>query len=151
MAGDPRWLVIGYGNTLRSDDGAGVRAAEALAALGINARFLHQLAPEHAEWLAEVDRVIFVDARLDESAMDPVITPVEPSPSSRLADGHVGDPRTLLTLSRLVHGRAPRAWLVAIPAIDFAIGEELSPVAARGVELAVERIIDMIGGNGLEE
>ena len=42
-------LVIGYGNTLRSDDGAGVVAAERLAeAIGSRATVLtrHQLLPD---------------------------------------------------------------------------------------------------------
>ncbi|MGF1587982.1 MAG: hydrogenase maturation protease [Pleurocapsa sp.] len=59
------YLVIGYGNTLRSDDGAGQSAANQIAAWGLpNVRSLavHQLTPELAEDIANADTVIFVDA-----------------------------------------------------------------------------------------
>jgi Ni,Fe-hydrogenase maturation factor len=59
-------LVIGYGNTLRRDDGVGVRAAELIAADPrlAHARVLavHQLTPELALDIGAVSLVIFVDA-----------------------------------------------------------------------------------------
>jgi Ni,Fe-hydrogenase maturation factor len=59
-------LVIGYGNTLRRDDGVGVRAAEMMAA---DARFAdvevlttYQLTPELSLDIATASLVVFVDA-----------------------------------------------------------------------------------------
>jgi Ni,Fe-hydrogenase maturation factor len=59
-------LVIGYGNTLRRDDGVGVRAAEMMAA---DARFTdvevltaYQLTPELSLDIATASLVVFVDA-----------------------------------------------------------------------------------------
>ena len=57
-------LVIGYGNTLRSDDGAGQRVAELVAEWKLpNVRSLpvHQLTPELAEPISQAELVIFVD------------------------------------------------------------------------------------------
>jgi hydrogenase maturation protease len=140
-------LVIGYGNTLRSDDGAGVRVAEAIAAChppGVTALAVHQLTPEIAERLAGAERAVFVDARWAEAGRDIAISPLEPSSSIRPA-GHTSDPRSLLALARSLYGEAPRAWLITVPAVDFSLGEDLSPTASHGVELAIRLIGGILG------
>ena len=61
-------LVIGYGNTLRRDDGVGPKLADAVAALGLTGvRTLAcaLLTPELAEAVSQAQRVIFVDAAVD--------------------------------------------------------------------------------------
>jgi hydrogenase maturation protease len=61
-----RPLVIGYGNTLRRDDGVGVRVAELLAVdprmEGADILAVHQLTPELAIDVGEATLVVFVDA-----------------------------------------------------------------------------------------
>jgi hydrogenase maturation protease len=143
-------LVIGYGNSLRSDDGAGVRAAEAVAARGlpgVTVLTVHQLTPELAERLAEVEFAVFVDARVAGDGLEVAISPVEPS-SPLYLNGHLSDPRSLLALARWLHGHSPRAWLLTVPGTEFSIGAEMSDTAARGVDRAVERIAQMLEGGG---
>ena len=147
--GAPTLLVIGYGNTLRSDDGAGVRVAEAMAAMqlpGVEAVAVHQLLPEHAEWLARVDRAVFVDARVTDEGAEPTIEPIG-EPAAPHVPGHVADPGALLAMARLLYGRAPRAWLLAVPGVAFAIGEGLSATAARGVTRAIDQIAGLIAND----
>jgi Ni,Fe-hydrogenase maturation factor len=64
--GSARVLVIGYGNTLRRDDGVGVRVAEAVAAdprfAHVRVLAVHQLTPELALDIGSASLVIFVDA-----------------------------------------------------------------------------------------
>ena len=57
-------LVIGYGNMLRCDDGAGPQAADRIAATypHIDCLSLTELTPELAETVSHYDRVLFVDA-----------------------------------------------------------------------------------------
>ena len=59
-------LVLGYGNTLRRDDGVGVRAAELMAAdprfAGVEVLTAYQLTPELSLDIATASLVIFVDA-----------------------------------------------------------------------------------------
>jgi hydrogenase maturation protease len=139
-------LVIGYGNTLRSDDGAGVRVAEVIAARGLPgvvALAVHQLTPEVAERLAGAERAIFVDARLAEQGRDIAVTRLDSSSSVRPA-GHTNDPRALLALAQSVYGHTPQSWLITVPAVDLSLGENLSATAARGVEAAHERVLRMI-------
>ena len=74
------FLVIGYGNTLRSDDGAGQRVAEKIGQWelpGVGALAVHQLTPELAENIAQADAVIFVDAVATNSE-NPVSVKIQP-------------------------------------------------------------------------
>ncbi|MGB7620863.1 MAG: hydrogenase maturation protease, partial [Terriglobia bacterium] len=59
-------LVIGYGNTLRGDDGAGPRVAEMIARRfpQVDSLVLHELQPELAEAVSGYEEVIFVDAHV---------------------------------------------------------------------------------------
>ena len=60
-----RSLVVGVGNPLREDDGVGWHLAEALAQTGVPTHTCHQLLPELAAELSQVDLVLFVDARAE--------------------------------------------------------------------------------------
>ncbi|MDW8308397.1 MAG: hydrogenase maturation protease [Verrucomicrobiales bacterium] len=137
----PALLVIGYGNTLRGDDAAGPRVAEAVEALrlpGVRVIACHQLTPELAEPIAQADRVVFVDA---------AVAPPRKVRLRRLTPrttaqpmSHATDPRALLTLARELFGRVPRAWWLTIPAVRFDFGESLSATTRRGIALALKRI-----------
>ena len=68
MSGPSGILVIGYGNTLRGDDGVGPKVAETVGALrlpGVRTLICQQLSPEHAAPISVADTVIFVDAAVD--------------------------------------------------------------------------------------
>jgi hydrogenase maturation protease len=139
-------LVIGYGNTLRSDDGVGPRvafAANGWAVPGLTSIAAHQLTPELAEPLAAAELAIFVDARLAEGGEEVEILPLESSRSGGMT-GHASDPRFLLALAQALYGRHPRTWLVTVPVADLSLGERISPAAERGVAAALERIAELI-------
>ncbi len=137
-------LVIGYGNTLRGDDAAGVRVAEELAKRHPALRCLsvHQLTPELAHDIAEVDRVFFVDA--DAMADHVYAESVEQTPA-RIVRSHSLSPTSLLSLARDLYGHAPRqAHVIGIPAREFDLSEDLSPAARTGVAEAVECVGAML-------
>ena len=134
-------LVIGYGNTLRSDDGVGPRVAEAVAALalpGVRTLTCQQLSPEHADPISQADTVIFVDAAVD-APNEVQLRPLEPKDSTQLM-AHAADPRTMLALARDVFGHTPKAWWLTIPAVTMEFSETLSPEAERGCAEAVDKI-----------
>jgi len=134
-------LVIGYGNTLRSDDGVGVRVAEAVEQLnlpGVRTHVCQQLSPEHAEMVSRARAVVFVDAAVD-APREVQLRELVPGDTTQLM-AHAADPRTMLALAREVFGHAPCAWWLTIPADQMGFGEDLSPVAQRGLQEAVKRI-----------
>ena len=129
-------LVIGYGNELRRDDGAGPAVARALDSQGdprIVARAVHQLTPELAQELADAKGAIFVDAA---PAQEVVCRPI-PNTHAPSARGHVSDPAWLLELTAIAFRRRPPSWLITVPAEDFAFGTQLSARTSRGVDNAV--------------
>lgn len=142
----PSVLVIGYGNELRGDDGAGLRVAEALEALrlpGVAVLACHQLTPDLAEPIAAVDHVIFADARpVDDTPGVPPAAEVFDVPANGYLglNPHHSSPTSLVALTRALYGTCPRATCVAIPTTDFSLGLSLSPVAEQGVRDAVAAI-----------
>jgi hydrogenase maturation protease len=137
-------LVIGYGNTLRGDDGIGPAVAEVVAGLGlpgVRVLVVHQLTPEVAADLTEARLAVFVDAavcgepvtavRIEASAAGAVLT-------------HAADPRGLLALCIAVYQRCPEAWLVTAAAADFDCRDGLSPTGAANARAAAARVVAII-------
>lgn len=142
------FLVIGYGNTLRSDDGVGAKVAAAVAELalpGVVALVRHQLTPELAETISEARMVVFVDAATD-AAKEVQVRRLEPAEGAQLM-AHAADPRTLLALAKQLFGRCPPAWWLTIPVENLGFGEELSSLARRGYETALEKIRVLAGSH----
>jgi hydrogenase maturation protease len=147
-------LVIGYGNTLRSDDGAGQIVADRVATWKLpNLRSLavHQLTPELADDLANTDTVIFVDAIiLSKQNLKKIEIKTLECHYKYLNLGHIENPRSLLYLSKIVYNKLPLAYWILIPAINFDFGEEISSLTQQGITqalLAIEEIIDRTNKN----
>lgn len=142
-----RVVVIGYGNPLRGDDGAGPLAARALERPhdipDLDVIVCHQLTPELAETLAAADLAIFIDARADATPGSVAVTSLAEAASSGSL-GHHLEPATLLVMARL-YGPPPGAFLVTLGAASFAYGEGLSPVAAAALPRLLATIKDLIG------
>ncbi len=134
-------LVVGIGNTLRRDDGAGWIFAEALAAelahagMEVTLELHHQLTPEVALSAAEMQptAVVFVDASA--AVASPVITRLVEDAGSSAASHHLS-PVTCLAILDKLYGVQVEGWLVQTPAEDFGHGEGLSEMAQRGVDEA---------------
>jgi hydrogenase maturation protease len=147
-----RIVVIGYGNRLRTDDGAGPHVASAVASWelpGLVSLAVHQLTPELTDLLASAKLAIFVDARLTSVEESVLILPLELSVDSGIY-GHICDPRSLLALTQAIYRRTPQSWLITVPAADFSLGEGLSKTANQGAERALDRIAALVGGGLLE-
>jgi hydrogenase maturation protease len=148
----PELLVVGYGNTLRGDDGVGPRVANAIAGLGlpgVQTLACDLLAPELAEAVSHARVVVFVDASI-EGLPEAQLRAIAPAESSQLM-AHAADPRTVLALARDVFGRAPQSWWLTIPIEQTRIGETFSAFAQQGFEAAVEKLKALaaqIIGNG---
>ena len=134
-------LVIGYGNTLRGDDAVGQRVAEVIENLklpGVRTLSCALLTPELAAAIARATRVVFVDATT-EVMSEVAIRRLLPANSSQVF-AHSTEPATLLAMARDLFEQVPEAWCLAIPVESLKLGEELSALAKRGMQVAVEKI-----------
>ncbi len=139
-------LVIGYGNTLRSDDGVGPCLAERVEALKIpRVRVLavHQLTPDLAADVAEAQLVIFIDATTRADCDGVEISRIVAAQAEDSVS-HSAKPDAILGLSCLLYGHSPEAWLVTIRAVCLDYGESLSPAVAERAEQALAKIHELI-------
>lgn len=133
-------LLIGYGNTLRRDDGAGVALAEAIAARwraqgqGVRLHTAQQLTPELAIEMAddELTAVVFVDAAMTAPEGGIEIRRLH-TESSSPSLGHQLGPAALMAYAGLFRPLLPPMWIVTIGGHDFGIGEGFSPAVARSL------------------
>jgi len=131
-------LVIGFGNTLRGDDGAGPAAAALLRERGFDALAVHQLTPELAERIAAARIVFFLDAAANLPAGEVSIVRLA---QGRAAIEHVASPAALLRLAHDVYGSATPAWLITMGGASFELGEGLSDAARRAAARAVAEVL----------
>ncbi len=132
----PHTLIIGFGNTLRGDDGAGFIAAELLRERlqdpEIEILSLHQLTPELMETVSRAAHVIFIDASVAGRPGKFNRIPLRPAPAcSRFT--HQATPESLLAGSQSLYGHTPEATLYTIPGRFFETSEELTPSVRRAV------------------
>lgn len=140
-------LVIGYGNTIRGDDGAGVWAAELLrlrAPKDVEVVVHHGLDPELVDRLKDPHTVFFIDAST--SVSEVTVSPIIATKQDRMQlRPHFSSPSHLLALCQALHGRIPdRCYAVQIPATDFTLRESLTEQTQRFAELAVDRILELV-------
>lgn len=138
-----KYLLVGYGNPMRSDDGVGpvvaerfLAEAEALmgpAAGEAKAVAVPQLVPELAELFSEAERVVLVDASRGEAPGEIKVRKVEPSPDTGEHLIHAYDPATLAAWAGRLYGRAPAVHVIAVGAESFAFGQGLSPDVAAAI------------------
>lgn len=161
-----RALVVGYGNTLRGDDGLGPQAVDRLRQLlsgtelckvefpavefpAVEFLSCFQLAPEHAELIAAFDLVIFIDASVEGRPGEVKVERISADAAQAEASlTHHVSPAALLALASTLYGRAPTAMLVTGTGANFDDGEGLSAEALVALEeicRVVPRLIEEFG------
>ncbi len=131
-------LVIGVGNPLVGDDGAGSEVAARFEdRMGVVARIAHQLTPELAAEVAAADRVVFVDAAVGGDVVRVVV--ISPAAVAS-AVTHALSPQDVLALAVAAYGRVPPAFLVTVPGRQFEFGRGLSAASRRAIPAAVGAI-----------
>ena len=129
-------LIVGYGNALRGDDGAGFLAAELLRDRihrpDIEILSQHQLLPELMEPISRASRVIFIDASVSGRAGKVHRIPLRPAPACARVTHHA-TPEALLAGAQSLYGHTPEATLYVIPGRNFQVGQELTPSVRRAV------------------
>jgi hydrogenase maturation protease len=142
-------LIIGCGNAQRGDDAAGIMAANRLRLLGVSAQICCGETSELIGMWEDADEVIVIDA---------VVTGASPGTL------HVWDGRLPLKLgkslgfthglglgeaielSRTLGSLPGNIRVFGIEGRSFALGREVSPSVAKGVELVIQEICRELNG-----
>jgi hydrogenase maturation protease len=132
--------VVGVGNRLRGDDGAGSYVAERLRAAGYAPVFDAETVPENylgALLGVAPETVLFVDATDHGGAPGELQVATVGELAPRLPSTHAP---SLAMLARLLERRGIACWLLGIQPASTAPGTGMSPA----VERAVEEVVDAV-------
>jgi hydrogenase maturation protease len=144
--------VVGYGNTVRGDDGlgpcivAGLQDVVASCAVEVHTVVVPQLDVTLAAELTAVPLVIFVDAREDADEEAVKVQRVFPAAlplTLRHTSHSVGIP-DLLRMALEWFGARPVCYAVLPKGYAFAFSERLSPNARRTARQARSKIVEII-------
>jgi len=144
-------LVIGYGNSRRGDDAAGILVAESLRKCGIRAETCEGDAAALMEaWAGDQD-VIIVDAVVTGAPVGTVHV-WENWPASaratRTSSTHGLGVAEAVELSRVLNRLPARLRIYGIEALQFEPGAQISRELDSGIEEAVRRIAEDVTALG---
>lgn len=149
---DAELLMIGYGNSLRTDDGIGPAVVQRLSDLlpsqysgSVEMMTCLQLTPELAAHIASFRRVVFIDASVAIPAGRILINRTECEESGAQL-GHYFTPGMVLTMAASVFGSSPQAWTAAVGCRSMDIGDQLTPMAVAAVERLARHLFECIAG-----
>jgi hydrogenase maturation protease len=145
-----RALVIGIGNTLRSDDGVGQYAAQRLAGdprlAGATVIAVHQLAPELVIDMAAADLLVVVDAGRGPTAGTFTVDQLRRSDEPGEPWSHLFGPAGLVALAEDLYGNAPATYVVTVGVASVEAGNGLSPAVEAALPLVVDAIANLVAG-----
>ena len=150
--GVPQILVVGYGNTLRGDDGLGPFIVEGLQDVAavcegdVQTVVLPQLDVTLASGMNDVTLVIFVDAREDADKESVKVQRVFPAiaPLNLRHTSHALGIPDLLRMALDWFGSRPACYAVMPKGYDFSLSENISPNAQRAARQARKKIVEII-------
>jgi hydrogenase maturation protease len=137
-------VVIGFGNSIRQDDGVGLVVIERLFGRVTDERVQllerSTLTPELAETIAGARNVIFVDASAELAPAQVECRVVDGTGDADVSLVHFLSPDALLVWTQRLYQRAPEAeiWLVGVK--ETGLSEELTPEVAGRVDEVVTAI-----------
>lgn len=143
------WIIC-YGNPDRRDDGCAWHVAARLRSSleetdTIVVRTLHQLDPALAEELGCAEKVVFVDAAVQDASGGPGWRRIVPETRILPLMTHHLKPSFLMGLVSVLWGTCPEAWLITIQGQDFGLGEGLNPETEEKVEKVAGEIASFAG------
>jgi len=138
-------LIIGVGNTLRSDDGIGAYICMQIDSLHIpdvTIIIVHQLHVELIEDLLQYDSVIIADASVTGKNVE--FIPLQIHEIQVLSSSHHLNANMLGALAQKIHGKNIPIFLCSVCGENFEMGETLSVKAMMNADNAVKMINDWI-------
>ena len=138
-------LLIGMGNTLRSDDGIGAficAKIEAMQVEQLSTMIVQQLQVEIIEELLQFDAIIIVDASVGKDDIE--FSALKTNETQTVSSSHHINAAMLHALAEKVCGKKLNMYLCAVPAENFEIGETLSQLALINANKAIKIILQQI-------
>lgn len=132
-------LIIGIGNTLRSDDGVGAFVCTSIDKMnlpGVTIDIVQQLQVEMIEEMTHYDHVILVDASTTNDTIQ--FEPLQENLQQTVSSSHHINASLVQTLSQKLYNKTLSIYLCAIPATNFDNGDTLS---IQTEEIANEAIV----------
>ena len=151
------YLIVGVGNTLRGDDGAGPALAERLAGAlrksgaHVRVRCVQQLLPELAAEVAELAPAALVIADCQADAQASALRRLEGNPAAQGVGSHGLTPDHLLALAVRLYEFGGAGWLATVPGVDFAHGEGLSERTQQAIVAAAPDMADQLMAQPAEQ
>jgi hydrogenase maturation protease len=140
--------LVGIGNTLRADDGVGAYVCEQISLLvqaDITVITTHQLNIGMAEDLSKFDRVIFIDASLDEKTFSFKPVMMENNPTQTFS--HQINASMLAKLTQQLFFCPTAFYICAIGANDFKMGNGLSATTQSNADAAIALLAEWLQSN----
>lgn len=124
-------LIIGIGNSGRSDDGLGWLLLDAIKRkfFNVDFQYRYQLQIEDAELLSHYTTVIFVDATKEETKNGFFFKPCYPNNGIGLTS-HMLDPETILWLEQQLYKTEPATFILGIEGEKWGLSLEPSETGA---------------------
>ena len=132
-------LIIGIGNTLRSDDGVGAYVCTSIDKMnlpGVTIDIVQQLQVEMIEEMTHYDHIILVDASTANDTIQ--FEPLQETLHQTVSSSHHINASLVQTLSQKLYNKTLSIYLCAIPASNFETGDSLT---MRTKKLAEEAIV----------
>jgi len=133
----PTTLLLGIGNTLRSDDGVAAYICARLQEQqlpGVTVETTQQLQTEYVEEFLKYDRVVVVDASI--TANEVKLQQVE-SNGAAVASSHHMSLSLMAAMAQQLYGKSVALYSCAIPVVHFRMGESISEAAKEQADKAV--------------
>lgn len=148
---NPEILVIGLGNPLRRDDGIG---SEVVKMLGrqlpppvksrVDLRVDFQADLFHAQLIRGYKSVIFIDAQSAGDCPPAAVQKLEAACQAPGFTSHIGSIPGLLNITKMLYGKTPDCYLLAVRGRSFDLGEELSAEGKENCLLGVKAAAGLI-------
>jgi hydrogenase maturation protease len=144
-------LIVGYGNSLRTDDGLGWHAAQRLAE---DPRFVdaavlqrHQLTPELALDVSAAALVILLDVDSGLAPGEIAVQQIDRADRAAPSWSHHLSPAALVSLSHELYGRAADVYVVSCGAQSLEVGDGLSPVAEAALPTMLDAAAELVASH----
>ena len=137
--------LLGTGNPLRTDDGAGIYCCEMIGKMeipGLTIMTTQQLQSELVPQLLGFDKVIVADASVQHK--QPVIYPFIPSSTPAQSSSHHMSIDLLYGLAHELYRRNISFYCCAIPAKNLELGDKLSASGKKQADKAVKLILEWV-------